>query len=259
MNDLISIWEQHWQDKPIEEYPDYHSHWFESHRKILDRYLFKGNLDDFCGFDIVNAGCGLGQWVFYCAKQAAGWVTRRRIIGLDIAKDTICRLNIFIREERFNNRKMRFMVDDIRDIKSIKENSCHLVFSFGVVEHFKEDRLALEQFYRILCFGGYAIISVPNLYTTTTLTEPIARLFGIWGLGKQKHYTRKSLRKIIPEGFEIIEENILPTGELLGSFAIRMPLIGKWLLGVLQRISLFIEKRSKVFGFMRYVVIKKRS
>ncbi|MCX5704056.1 MAG: hypothetical protein NT066_06175, partial [Candidatus Omnitrophica bacterium] len=110
----------------------------------------------------------------------------------------------------------------------------------------------------ILKKGGFVIITVPNLYSALTVTKPVSKLLGLWKLGMQKHYSRRALRKIIPpHKFEIVEEGTLVTTELFGSFATCIPIAGKAISRSLQRLSIFIESRSNIFGFMRFIVIKK--
>lgn len=249
--DLGLVWENYWHLLTIDENSISDNRldlWVGPHKKLLDKYLKYLEPDSV----IVNAGCGLGQWVFYCYKK--GFYS----IGLDIARDTIARLNNYISSKGMPLSRIQFIADDIRDIQHLKKDFCNLILCFGVLEHFGNNISALEQFHKILKKGGFVIITVPNLYSAVTITKPVSKLLGLWKLGMQRHYSRRALRKIIPpHKFEIVEEGTLVTTELFGSSATCIPLAGKAISRLLQRLSLFIESRSNIFGFMRFIVIKK--
>jgi len=249
--ELVKIWEKHWQLLEVDENSIFNNQldsWARPHKEILDKYL--GGLDKNC--IIVNAGCGLGQWVFYSYKK--GFCS----IGLDIAKDTISRLNHYILDKGMTPSRIQFIEDDIRDIKQVKNDFCDLILTFGVLEHFKDNVAVLEQFYKILKKGGYAIITVPNLYSTLTITKPISRLLGLWKLGMQKHYSGKALRKIIPaDKFEIVDEGTIIYTELFGSSANRIPVVGHSIARALQKISKILVSHCNCLGFMRFIVVKK--
>ncbi|MFH0790941.1 MAG: class I SAM-dependent methyltransferase [Candidatus Omnitrophota bacterium] len=249
--DLVKIWEKHWQLLKIDEDSIFNNQldcWAEPHKKILDKYL--GRLEP--NSIIVNAGCGLGQWVFYSYKK--GFCS----IGLDIARDTITRLNHYISSKGMPLPRIQFIEDDIRDIKHIKNDFCDLILSFGVLEHFEDNIAVLEQFYKILKKGGYVIITVPNLYSTLAITKPILKLLGLWALGMQKHYSGKALRKIIPpHKFEIIEEGTMIYTELFGSSAKRIPVISHTISDILQKISNIVVSHYNFLGFMRFIVVRK--
>lgn len=247
-DDLNKIWDRKWGDISIDDINDQLKCWIEPHEKIVDKYLKLLKPDSY----ILDAGCGLGEWVFYCYKKGF------HVVGVDVAEKTITRLNNYISCKGMHLSKIQFIEDDIRKMGKIKSNFCDIILNFGVLEHIRNNTIILDQFHRILKRGGFAIITVPNLYSTLTITKPISELLGLWTIERQKHYSRKRLRKIMPlDKFEIIEEGTLVTTELFGTFAKFIPLVGNRLLMVLHRISKFIESRSNFLGFMRFVVIRK--
>jgi len=249
---LAGVWKRLWDPLEIDEDSIFNNKldsWADSHKKLIDKYLERLRPNSY----VFEAGCGLGSWAFYCYKKDF------RVIGIDIVKDVIIRLNAYLSKNGIPASKIRFVEGDIRDIKHIDDSLCDLILCFGVLEHFQDNVAVLEEFHKILKTSGYIIITVPNLYSTLTITKPISRLLGLWTLGMQKHYSRKALRKIIPmDKFEIIEEGTLVSTELFGSFASYIPIIGHTLLNILRRLSKIIESRSNVFGFMRFIVLRKR-
>jgi len=61
-----------------------------------------------------------------------------------------------------------FTVADARHLP-FKDNSYDLVYSLGVIEHFKETKLAVQEHVRVLKKGGYLLITTPKLSFNTPL------------------------------------------------------------------------------------------
>ena len=100
------------------------------------------------GSRILEAGCGLGQWVLFLNQQ--GYHTS----GLDISGETIERL------------RRAFPACDWRqgDVRALpfSEGCFDAVLSWGVIEHFEEGpQTALEEFRRVLRPGGLLFVTVP--------------------------------------------------------------------------------------------------
>lgn len=72
---------------------------------------------------------------------------------------------------------------DVQDMKDISNESFHLVICCHVLEHVKDDKLAMKEIYRILDRNGLAIILVPlDLNQTETDEE--------WGLTEAENWRR---------------------------------------------------------------------
>lgn len=97
---------------------------------------------------ILEAGCGLGQWVIYLANLGYD------ITGLDFSQETIARL-------RREYPKYHFVVGDVTDF-DYPEASFDCILSWGVVEHFEAGpQQALAQSFRILRQNGLLFVTVP--------------------------------------------------------------------------------------------------
>lgn len=112
--------------------------------KLLDSFV--KNLQ---GKKVLDIGCGLGRMLEYFKNRGG------RAYGLDLAPSAI--------EE---SRKKGFMVvtADARALP-YKDNAFDLVFSLGVVEHFRETLQAIREHVRVCKKGGIVAVIVPNIIT----------------------------------------------------------------------------------------------
>lgn len=102
---------------------------------------------------IVEAGCGLGRYVFLLTKLGID------IDGIDFSDETIEFLNKWKVQ---NNYDGNFLVDDVTKLH-YSDNSISGYLSFGVVEHFYEGpQKPIEEAFRVLKPGGIAIITTPS-------------------------------------------------------------------------------------------------
>jgi ubiquinone/menaquinone biosynthesis C-methylase UbiE len=201
------------------------------------------------GTRVLEAGCGLGQWAFLIAEQG------HKVIGIDIAKRAIGVAEDYAAKKGIKN--CRFYCADLRAIP-LKDKYFDYIFSFGVIEHFKNSGEILSEFFRVLKPGGRVFISVPNIYSFHTVTRPLSQILGIWKFGYERSYSPNSLKRLIRSfGFEICENGIIPGEELFGSWPNYLPLIGKFLYNFLRKVSLFIEKKQDKIGFWSYVIARK--
>lgn len=103
---------------------------------------------------VVEAGCGLGRWVFYLSELGVD------IEGVDFHEPTILLLRKWAEQ---NELSPRFGVADVSQLPHCSETVSGYL-SFGVIEHFKNGPAdALSEAYRVLRPGGLAIITVPTL------------------------------------------------------------------------------------------------
>ncbi len=115
----------------------------------------------------LEAGCGLGRYVFYFAKMGIN------IDGIDFSKKTIDYLNKWQKQYNFN---FNFQVDDVTKL-SYPDNSLRGYISLGVVEHFIEGpKKPLDEAYRVLEPGGIAIITTPSVSWYVTYMRVKAKL-----------------------------------------------------------------------------------
>jgi SAM-dependent methyltransferase len=244
-NNIDIIWDSVWARFKIENFTDVdkiHDLWTSFHLEILKKELSalpRGSL-------FLEAGCGLGQWCFY-ANQIG-----HRAVGVDVAKDIIKKLNVFI-QARKEYQNMKFIVDDLADSK-LESNQFDYIISLGVIEHFKDSQPMLRQLHRLLKPNGKLFVSVPNLFALHTITRPLTRLLGIWDIGYEKSYTPRQLKdEAHNAGFKLERFGILQSGQLFGRVLNSLPFYGKFF----RRMGSFIEKKQDIFGLYIYVICKK--
>jgi len=157
---------------------------------------------------ILEAGCGMGQWVVYLHELGYD------IIGVDFSEPTINHLNNLFPA-------LQFAVGDVTDLK-FEDGSFNVVLSWGVVEHFKSGPLkALEEANRILLKEGFLFITVPcqnYLFLTFSpflwvkdkiIQNKFVRKLRGKKMNKrfyQYEFRRKKIKNYVKDaGFEIIE------------------------------------------------------
>lgn len=100
------------------------------------------------GADVLDGGCGLGDWTLYFARQGFS------VTGLDLSRQTVEQLQARFPEARFAD-------GDIRNTGFADENF-DAYFSWGVFEHFESGpQDCIREAFRIIKPGGLLFVSVP--------------------------------------------------------------------------------------------------
>jgi ubiquinone/menaquinone biosynthesis C-methylase UbiE len=103
---------------------------------------------------VLEAGCGLGRWVFYLTKLGID------IEGLDFHEMTVNAVKDWASIYGFTD---RFQTGDVTKLP-YDDESISGYLSFGVIEHFEEGPTKpLIEAYRVLKPGGVAVITTPSL------------------------------------------------------------------------------------------------
>lgn len=103
---------------------------------------------------VVEAGCGLGRYVFYLKKLGMD------VEGLDFHDEAVGRARRWAAEHGLN---AEFRVGDVLNLP-YESDSLAGYLSFGVVEHFEEGPQAtIREAHRVLRPGGVAVITTPSV------------------------------------------------------------------------------------------------
>lgn len=235
------IWDKKWEKLDVLDFKAIafkSDPWTMHHKPLIEKYINEVSRNGV----FLEAGCGMGHWCFYISEKYG-----MKSLGVDIAKDTIEKL------QKNQGGLVSFTIDDLNNSK-LENNSIDMFISLGVVEHFKDSNPMVKNLNQLLKPGGVGIITVPNIYSIHTITRPILQFFNKWDIGYEKSFSPGKLKILAKSnGFNIVEYGTLPSGELFGCFLNNLPIIGE----IIRKISLFIEKKQNIFGFISYIVVKK--
>jgi SAM-dependent methyltransferase len=197
-------WENYWKDKKVK---------VSSNKKrvieILDRYAHKNK--------VLDAGCGSGFFSNYFAKKGC------KVISLDYSKEAL-------KLTRHLYPKIRIIKGDMLHAP-FKNESFDLIFSDGLLEHYKNPIPILTKFGKILKLKGIIATFVPNKFSYWILIKPFKF--------KEIEEFRFSLKKLIELhekiGFKVIESGgigVFPSDvspEFLGKY------IGRIIYSIVER------------------------
>lgn len=144
--------------------------------------------------DILDVGCGLGNYCFYLAKR----IPRAKITGIDCDEKAIQDTNII--RKRLNIDNVNFIVQDLLTIKF--EKCYDLILLVDVLEHIENDEEALKLFYNALKTGGYILIHVPLCKDLDDFNKGIDNLQP--GHVRRGYLKEKLMRMTRETGFKIV-------------------------------------------------------
>ena len=146
------------------------------------------------GERILDAGCGLGFYLFLLGKLASS-----ELYGLEFSAD---RLEQAVSEQDTSH--ARLLVGDATHLP-FADNSFDKVIISEVLEHVPDDRAALREVERVLRPGGVAAITVPHAHYPF-LWDPINSTRERLGLG---HFVNEPLSGIWTDHQRLYEESDL--------------------------------------------------
>lgn len=161
------------------------------HQRLLKAYIAA---KPFISGNLLEVGCGEGRGVEVLLPLANSY------LGIDKIQEVIDSLKI-----KFPNVDFRQAV--IPPFEGFESNSFDTVVSFQVIEHIPNDRLFLEEIYRVLKPGGKAIISTPNINHTLSRNP--------W---HEREYTPQQLIDLASGIFDEVQANGIGGNESVWSY-----------------------------------------
>ncbi len=155
--------------------------------KIINKYLDKIESRK---KNIIEIGCGFGSNISLLQEKRKDC----DCYALDNSKEAITRI-----KQRIPNATLA----DCQDTK-YENDYFDVIFSAGLMEHFKDEKPLLDEWKRILKASGYMITFIPARISLWQLYQ----LFHLnnWQHGYEKSYTYKNLYNLFSSnGWEIIE------------------------------------------------------
>ncbi len=158
LSDDLTLSSQKWDDF-YEEQKD------EKKYKAELSYYKKNYLKDVLGvfpFDLkkqkTNTYLEIGCGNFFLGQEVAS--SFGLIIGIDLSMSALLVAQQLLLENKIKN--FILIQGNILHLP-LKDNTIDAIYGGGVIEHFKNTKMAVDEMYRVLKVGGYAINTVPYL------------------------------------------------------------------------------------------------
>lgn len=166
-------------------------------------------------FKILDAGCGVGAYSFWCEKNLSG----AAILGVDKNNDNIelCQ-RILSASSLKIKAALNFKQKDLIHLLEAVDGKFDLIICVDVLEYIADDQLVLRNFYDILADGGTAVLHAgltPALYRHTWLKPD--NTCAMRSKVRDNYREEEIIHKIKTAGFKIIEKRY--TFGRLGSLA----------------------------------------
>ena len=149
----------------------------------IEKYLY--------GFPIpkiLEIGCGTAIDINLIASRNPQW----QCFGGDISQKSI---TIGLRVREIFGNSVKYLVCDTQTLP-IQDDSFDLVFSQGLVEHFRNPESIVAEHSRILKNGGILIINVPQKFTGYTLMKTRRMRQRKWRLGWEAAFSCQDLKAL---------------------------------------------------------------
>jgi SAM-dependent methyltransferase len=192
------------------------------HQRLLKPYTV---VKDEISGNVLELGCGEGRGIEYILEKAGSY------LGIDKIEGVIEKLKIKYPKAHFT----RFTFPPMNLLET---ESFEFIISFQVIEHIRQDRLFLQEIYRLLKSGGMAVITTPNVkmslsrnpwhireYTAQELMDLAGNFFdeikayGITGNEKVMQYYENNKRSVE----KIMKYDIIDLQRRLPAFLLKIP------------------------------------
>jgi len=176
------LWAQH-KDEPVHDRELAH---------IINYY--KGSLKN---KKVLETGAGSGG-----DSIALHQMTKCKNYCADYSAKSIAFLKKNFKKAGIND--AQFIKADIRNIP-VKDGTFDVIFSNGVLEHFRDPIVIMKEQKRVLKKGGLLVIGVPETYSLYTIKKQIQIRRGTWFAGWETQYSAGDMRRMAKKaGLKIV-------------------------------------------------------
>jgi SAM-dependent methyltransferase len=185
-NPFSSVWKEVLREKGgINEMVQSHLKEREPFLVIIEKYIKQLQAEE--KINVLEVGCGTAIDSYCIAKnpKVECWALDISPEAIELAKEI----------GRHFKDKINLKVADAMNT-GFPDGFFNLIFSQGVMEHFKDPLPVIREQVKILSEGGYIIIDVPQKYNIYTLYRRIFTLLGKWPYGWERSYSLRELRKL---------------------------------------------------------------
>lgn len=164
------------------------------------------------GQQVLDGGCGNGINLILLEKMF-----QVSTFGIDISNKALG-----VAEKNIADSKSKAVIK-LGDVRSIPfpNDVFDIVISWGVIEHFPDYELAIEEFYRVLQPGGTLNLIQPNKFSLRHLKKFYLELTGKWEFGMQINFSPDFLCRLLEQkGFHkvrFVAKPYLRSGGIINS------------------------------------------
>jgi len=181
---FIDIWRA-WRDNPdISPLIEYHISERKPFLELISKYITKSGARE-----VLEIGCGTAIDSFCLAKKHGADIS---FYGADLSKEAV---EVAEKIGKIFKSKIELGVDDVEQMR-FEDSKFDIVFSQGVMEHFRDPLPAFKEQIRVLKRGGYLIVDVPQKYNPYTLYKRARIKNGTWEYGWETEYSYNELLNI---------------------------------------------------------------
>lgn len=209
---------------------------------VINKYLKKNE-------KILDIGCGAGTIDFYLANKG------HNVTGIDISTKAIAKCIETVKNLELRN--IKFKQIDFPN-ETIKDKFDFIICS-EVIEHLKDDNLALKKIFKLLNKSGIVILTTPSEYAPLHklgLTKKFDKR-----VGHLRRYKMEELKNMLKKYGYLISESKITEGPLR-NFLFINPVAGKFIRFFKFFISdlvTYVDNLSKgVFGGSDIIVVAKK-
>lgn len=192
-----SFWRYNWEKGlDISKEIDYHLLTRKPFYELLNRSITK-HLDSSAALKILELGCGTA--IDSCLL---GSMNRVSIICIDLSYSA---LKLARQIAQKFSRTPAFFNCDINKV-CFKDNSFDIIFSQGVIEHFRDASYVIKEQVRLLKDNGILVVDVPQTYTAYTIFKHRKIRKSLWPYGWETQFSYRDLVLLGEKyGLEVID------------------------------------------------------
>lgn len=183
-NSFNAIWQQWLAEGQLEAKIEEHVKQREPFLKFLNGFI---NVLP-AGSKVLEIGAGSAIDCSYLAKK----YPQHKFIGTDISKKSIA---VGKKIAKHLKVKLELVLDDVTK-SELPSESLDLIFSQGVVEHFKNPHKIMSEQVRILKKGGVLVVDVPQKFNPYTIFKHKAINKGTWPYGWETEFSLWRLKNL---------------------------------------------------------------
>ncbi len=156
---------------------------YTPHSHIVQQILSQLNYN-VAGLRILEVGAGSGRDSWLLSKYGA------QSYALDYATAKM------IRKKFYSNYLPLICIQADGESLPFKDDSFDLVFSQGLIEHFREPEKLIKEQIRVLKKQGYLVIDAPQTYSLYNVYKTVLLYFDNWPMVWERSYSVQDMKKI---------------------------------------------------------------